>query len=167
NGWAKIAVNAYKKYKADRIIGEVNQGGDMVGNTIRTIDKNVSYGSVRATRGKEIRAEPVMALYEQGKVYHLHGLDKLENQLTTWDPETNNKSPDRLDALVWLVTELMLDTKGSPQLLWIDEPAVDDFDDDERDKDGQPYPAQHQQQVLDLREPELVHPHMLPRQQPE
>ena len=111
NGWAKIAVNAYKKYKADRIIGEVNQGGDMVGNTIRTIDKNVSYGSVRATRGKEIRAEPVMALYEQGKVYHLHGLDKLENQLTTWDPETNNKSPDRLDALVWGLTELMLDIK--------------------------------------------------------
>lgn len=107
NGWAKMAVNAYKKYGADRIIGEVNQGGDMVENVIRSVDSNVSYKEVRATRGKQIRAEPVAALYEQGKVFHIKQLSKLEDQLCTWEPSQDD-SPDRLDALVWGLTELMI-----------------------------------------------------------
>lgn len=112
NGWAKKAVAAYKKYKADRIVGEVNQGGDMVESTIRTVDWTVSYKAVRATRGKQIRAEPVAALYEQGKVFHVGEFEKLEDELTTWSPETSNDSPNRLDALVWALTDLMLDSQG-------------------------------------------------------
>lgn len=108
--WASIAVTLYNKYSADRIVGEVNQGGDMVENTVRTISKNCSYKSVRATRGKQIRAEPVASLYEQNKVKHVGNFPKLEDQLCTWEPGMD--SPDRLDALVWAVTELMLDEAG-------------------------------------------------------
>jgi phage terminase large subunit-like protein len=111
--WAGKAVKAYYRLKADRVIGEVNQGGDMVENTIRTvrdgddqpIGKNVSYKAVRATRGKYTRAEPVSSLYEQGRVHHVGGFPELEDQLCTWLP--GEDSPDRLDALVWGLTELM------------------------------------------------------------
>ena len=115
HGWAKKAVNAYHNWEADRIVGEVNQGGDMVENTIRTIDKNVSYKEVRATRGKSIRAEPIAALYEQEprKIFHVGEFVELEDQLTTWDPQTSTDSPNNLDALVWAFTELMLKGKKS------------------------------------------------------
>ncbi len=112
NGWARKVVSGYHKFEADRVVGEVNQGGDMVESTVRTVDNIVSYKAVRATRGKQIRAEPVAALYEQGKVFHMRGLEELEDELTTWDPETSNDSPNRLDALVWGLTELMLGDTG-------------------------------------------------------
>jgi len=115
NTWGRKAVTGYHKYNADRIVGEVNQGGDMVETVIRTVDKQASYKEVRATRGKQLRAEPIAALYEQGKVFHAKGLEKLEDELTTWDPETSKDSPNRLDALVWALTELML--KDSFELL--------------------------------------------------
>lgn len=107
DGWANQAIAAFSRHGADRIVAEVNNGGDMVEHTIRTVDKRIPYKSVRASRGKQIRAEPVAALYEQGKVHHLGYFGELEDQLCTWVP--GEKSPDRLDALVWALTELMLD----------------------------------------------------------
>lgn len=115
--WARLAVNWYKDNEADRIVAEVNNGGDLVESTIRTISREVSYKSVRATRGKTLRAEPVAALYEQGKVHHVGQFSQLEDQMTTYDPQaTNNKSPDRMDAMVWAVTDLMLGDASSPRV---------------------------------------------------
>jgi len=113
--WGNAVVTAYHKYNADRIIGEVNNGGDMIEYVIKTVDPNVSYKSVRASRGKYIRAEPVAALYEQGKIHHIGNFPDLEDQLCEWMP--GEKSPDRLDALVWGVTELMLDEVGDPYFI--------------------------------------------------
>lgn len=107
NTWANRSVHNYTKFNADRIVAEVNNGGDLVEVNIRTIDKNVPYKSVHASRGKIIRAEPVVALYEQGRIKHVGSFSKLEDELTTWDG-SNSFSPGRLDALVWAFTDLML-----------------------------------------------------------
>ncbi len=106
NDWAKRTIHNYYKYKADRVVAEVNNGGDLVEVNIRTVDKSVSYKSVWASRGKIIRAEPIAALSEQGRIKHVGSLPKLEDELTTWDG--NTISPNRLDAFVWAFTELML-----------------------------------------------------------
>jgi len=106
DSWAKIAVETYYKYEADKIIAEVNNGGDLVERVIRTIDNNVSYGSVRATKGKYLRAEPISALYEQQRVKHIKPFQFLEDQMANYNPLTFAGSPDRLDALVWGLTEL-------------------------------------------------------------
>ncbi len=113
--WGAQAVSAYSKFEADRIIGEVNNGGDLVEGNIRAVQggRDVSYKSVRASRGKQTRAEPVAALYEQGRVHHLGAFAELEDQLCQWDPTSMEGSPDRLDALVWALTELMLG-EGDP-----------------------------------------------------
>ncbi len=105
--WAKLAVDLYKKHKADRIIAEVNQGGDLVQTMIRSLGADISFQSVRATRGKFTRAEPVAALYEQGLVHHVGaaGFPELEEQLCSYVPG-KPPSPDRLDALVWALTAL-------------------------------------------------------------
>ena len=105
--WAQRAVNAYYEFKADRIVVEVNQGGDMVRSIVAQVDPSVPVREVRATRGKRLRAEPVAALYEQGRVRHLARLPELEDQMTQFTG-TSSKSPDRLDALVWALTDLML-----------------------------------------------------------
>lgn len=105
--WARAAVTAYHKFKADRIIGEANNGGDLVETVIRTVDPKVSYKKVHASRGKLTRAEPIAALYEQGKVHHVGVFPYLEDQMCSWLP--GQKSPDRMDALVWALTELMLE----------------------------------------------------------
>lgn len=106
--WASEAVTAYKKYKADRIVGEKNNGGALVESNIRTVDSRVSYSPVWASRGKYTRAEPIASFYEQGKVHHVGMFSLLEDQMCQWEPLTGQKSPDRLDALVWALTELML-----------------------------------------------------------
>jgi phage terminase large subunit-like protein len=108
--WGAAAVTAYNHNRADRIAGEVNYGGDMVENTIRTVDggQDVSYKSVRATRGKAIRAEPVQALYEKKRVHHVGNFAALENEMCSWIPGESNWSPNRIDALVWAITDLML-----------------------------------------------------------
>lgn len=106
DGWGRAAVKAYKDFLADRIIGEVNNGGDMVEMVIRAVDANASYKSVTATRGKAIRAEPIAALYEQGRVHHVGLLAPLEDEMCDFDPVTTVKSPNRMDALVWALTEL-------------------------------------------------------------
>jgi len=103
--WARKAVQVYRELKADRIIGETNNGGEMIGLTLKTVDPDIPYKAVHASRGKQARAEPISALYEQGKVFHANPFDELEDQLCTWTPETG-ESPDRLDALVWAMTEL-------------------------------------------------------------
>ena len=110
DGWARRAVDAYKEFKADRIIAERNFGGAMVEHVIRTIDRNVSYSEVVASRGKVIRAEPVAALYEQKRVSHIGELSALEDQMCQMagDGYSGEGSPDRVDALVWAMTELML-----------------------------------------------------------
>jgi len=106
--WATAVSNAYREHKADRVIGEVNQGGDLIEATLRTVDPTISFRAVHATRGKVIRAEPIAALYEQGKVHHVGALSELEDELCEWVPgDKTQKSPDRLDALVWAVTDLM------------------------------------------------------------
>lgn len=108
NDWAAAAVAAYHTHKADMIVAEANQGGDLVSTVIRTIDQRVPVRLVRASRGKRTRAEPVAALYEQGKVHHAGFLTALEDQLCSWVPDIGS-SPDRLDALVWALTDLMVD----------------------------------------------------------
>ena len=104
--WAKKTVEAYESYKADKVIAEVNNGGDLVQKVVKTVDPNVNYKAVRATRGKFVRAEPIAALYEQKRVKHVNRFSLLEDQLCTYNPEITSISPDRLDALVWGLTEL-------------------------------------------------------------
>ena len=104
--WGEIVFRAYFDFKADLVIAEVNKGGDMVEQIIRTFDKNIPYKPIRATRGKITRAEPVAALYEKQRVFHTRPFIKLENQLCTYT-RNSNYSPDRLDALVWAVTDLV------------------------------------------------------------
>lgn len=109
--WAIKAVRAYRDHQADRIVAEKNQGGDMVETTLRMVDVSVPYRAVHASRGKVTRAEPISALYEQGKVHHVGTFTALEDQLCSFtndfDRNRAGYSPDRLDALVWCLTELM------------------------------------------------------------
>jgi phage terminase large subunit-like protein len=104
--WASTAITAYRTFKADRIVAESNNGGEMVAHTLRSVDARVPVTLVWASRGKLTRAEPIAALYEQGKVRHAGVFPELESQLTGWVP--GMPSPDRLDALVWALTHLML-----------------------------------------------------------
>lgn len=106
DGWAQEAARAYHEHEADRIIAERNQGGDMVTHTLRTVDSRLPVSTVHASKGKVTRAEPVAALYEQGKVHHVGRHDSLEDEQCIYDG--SGDSPDRMDALVWAVTELML-----------------------------------------------------------
>lgn len=111
--WAERAVAAYHDYEADRIIVEVNQGGDMVRAIIAQVDPSVPVREVRASRGKRLRAEPVAALYERACVRHVGAFAALEDQMTSYTG-AGGKSPDRLDALVWALTDLMLQS-AAPQ----------------------------------------------------
>ena len=106
--WAQRAINAYREYRGDRVVAEVNQGGSLVETTLRSVDPGIPFRAVHASRGKMVRAEPVSALYEQGKVHHVGVFGPLEDQLTSYDGQRVGASPDRLDALVWSLTELML-----------------------------------------------------------
>jgi phage terminase large subunit-like protein len=111
--WAAKAVSAYQRHKADRIIAEKNNGGDMVENTIRMVSYNVSFKAVHASRGKVTRAEPISALYEQRKIHHVGALSVLEDEMcaftSDFDRTRAGYSPDRMDALVWALFELMLE----------------------------------------------------------
>jgi len=103
--WCRIAVRAFYEWEADRIVAEVNNGGDLVEKLLRTVDTNVPYRSVRATRGKMTRAEPISALYEQKRVHHIGVFEELETQMCSYTG-LGSSSPDRLDALVWGLHEL-------------------------------------------------------------
>ena len=121
-GWASKAIQLYHQFQADRIVAEVNQGGDMVRTTIHGEDESVSYRAVRASRGKYARAEPISALYERNLVKHVanptdgSSLNELETQMRTWEPLGSIGSPDRLDALVWALTDLCLNGYAKPHL---------------------------------------------------
>ncbi|MGA0564161.1 DNA-packaging protein [Ancylobacter sp. VNQ12] len=106
--WAKKALELFDRHKASRIVAEGNQGGDMVTHTIQTERRNAPVTRVHAKVGKRARAEPVAALYEQGKVSHCAAMPDLEDQMVIWEPLGGMPSPDRLDALVWGLTELMI-----------------------------------------------------------
>ena len=109
--WAEAALAAKRRHNADRVVAEVNQGGDLIVNVLRQIDPLVPYRAVRAVKGKVLRAEPVAALYEQGRVKHMPGLTHLEEQmaLLTAQGYQGSGSPDRVDALVWALHELMIE----------------------------------------------------------
>jgi hypothetical protein len=113
---AREAVKAYHRYHADRIIAEVNNGGALVEATVRMVDPNVSYKAVHASRGKAVRAEPVAALYEQRRVHHVGTFPMLEDQMSAFTSDFDRGragySPDHVDALVWALSELMVE--GSP-----------------------------------------------------
>lgn len=112
--WGAAVVTAYHAHAADLVIGEQNNGGDLVAANVATAAAAFSpgtlmpYQAVHASRGKQTRAEPIAALYEQGRIHHVGGFGPLEDQMCDWDPTTNAASPDRLDALVWGFTKLML-----------------------------------------------------------
>lgn len=108
--WAREVVTAYRDWKADRVVAEKNFGGDMVEYVITTADREhpISFKSVSASRGKAVRAEPIAAQYERGKVHHVGMFPKMELEMVGWEPNSNMPSPNRMDALVWALTELML-----------------------------------------------------------
>jgi phage terminase large subunit-like protein len=114
--WAREAIRIYQDRRADRIVAEVNNGGEMVETTLRMVDSSVAYSPVWASRGKAIRAEPISALYEQGKVHHVGAFATLEDQMcaftSDFDRDTAGYSPDRMDALVWALTELKIQGGG-------------------------------------------------------
>lgn len=105
-GWATKAVKLYDDLKADRVIIETNQGGDMAEQTLRQVRANLPITRVHASKGKLVRAEPVSALYEKGRVKHLGGFSDLEEQMTTYTGDRSQSSPDRLDAAVYALTDL-------------------------------------------------------------
>jgi len=109
--WARVAVQAFHDYKADRVIGETNNGGDMIELLLRQVDPSVPYKKVTATRGKLVRAEPVAALYEQRRAHHVGLFPELEDQMCNYTPDSNT-SPDRMDAMVWAMHELMESQSG-------------------------------------------------------
>ncbi|MGR3460663.1 MAG: DNA-packaging protein [Roseovarius sp.] len=109
--WARAAIRAMERWGADRLVAEVNQGGDLVEQVIRQVDPLVPFRKVHASRGKAARAEPVAALYEQGRVHHLRGLGPLEDQMCAMTNRgyEGRGSPDRVDALVWALTDLIVE----------------------------------------------------------
>ncbi len=113
DGWARRATAAYDEFSADRLVAETNFGADMVERVIRTVAPRISYKKLTASRGKRQRAEPVAALYEQHRVSHVGAFPELEDQMCMFTPEGMDGSPDRVDALVWALSELMLDRQSA------------------------------------------------------
>ena len=109
--WASRAIKAYHSWQADRLVAEINYGGDMVRTTIEAVDKSVAFREVRASRGKHVRAEPVAARYERGEIFHTANFPALEDQLCLWTESSVSASPDRLDALVWAFNDLVVRPK--------------------------------------------------------
>jgi phage terminase large subunit-like protein len=116
--WAAAALRLFLRLEADALVAEINQGGDMVAAVIHGVDPRVPVTTVRATRGKWLRAEPVAALYAQGRVHHVGALAALEDELCDFGPDglSSGRSPDRLDALVWALTALMLGPDSEPKV---------------------------------------------------
>lgn len=117
-GWAQAVCKLYRRFDADRIVAEINQGGDMVSAVLRGVDASLPVTTVRATRGKWLRAEPVAALYEQARVIHAGPFPALEDEMCDFGPDglSSGRSPDRLDALVWAITALMLSDRAVPRV---------------------------------------------------
>jgi phage terminase large subunit-like protein len=109
--WAKKAVDLFHGLEASEIVAEGNQGGEMVRQTIHTVNKDVPVRIVTARHGKQARAEPIAALYEQARFHHIGMFAALEDQMVTWEPESGDESPDRIDALVWAARRLFVGKK--------------------------------------------------------
>jgi phage terminase large subunit-like protein len=122
-GWAQQAVHAYHHYGADRIVGETNNGGDLIEQVLRTVDPNVAYKSVHASRGKYLRAEPIAALYEQRRIHHVGLFGELEDQMCSFVPGVCKSSTDRLDAAVWAFIELFLEPQLNEGYLVYEDPV--------------------------------------------
>lgn len=116
NTWANRAAAAFRLHDSDRVVAEVNNGGALVEVNLRLAAPAIPYRAVRAAQGKRTRAEPIAALYEQGKVHHVGHFRLLEDQLCTWEPVHSARSPDRLDALVWAMSDLMLEPETTAEL---------------------------------------------------
>lgn len=112
-GWARKAIGYYYQHSADRLIAEINNGGEMVELTIRTIDQNISYKGIHASKGKYTRAEPIAALYEQDRIKHVGHHAAYEDECCTYEPNAGRPSPNIMDAGVWAFTELMLTGKNA------------------------------------------------------
>lgn len=120
-GWGRRVVNAFWRHQADCVVAEGNFGGDMVAHVISTIDPRVPVKLVHASRGKQVRAEPIAAMDEQGRDHHVGSFTELEDQMCNFSPGKYDGSPDRMDAKVWAMTELFL--TAQPQLVIHDEPV--------------------------------------------
>lgn len=116
--WGKRVVEAYHQHKVDRIVVETNKGGDLVDRVLQTLDPNIAIRHVHATRGKTTRAEPIAALYEQEKVKHIRTFRELEQQMCEYTA-ASSRSPDRMDALVWALTDLFLEREASAPKVWM------------------------------------------------
>lgn len=116
--WARTVIAAYQDFAADRIVAEVNQGGDLIATVLKSIEAHAPIRMVRATRGKWLRAEPVASLYAEGRVAHVGRFDELEDQMSLFraDGKRGQTSPDRVDALVWALTDLMLSNSAKPAI---------------------------------------------------
>lgn len=116
--WASEVVKAFRRWNADKIVVETNQGGDLVVSTLRNINSDIPIKSVHATRGKIVRAEPIAAFYEQGRVHHVGEFQELEEEMTSFTGAVGEKSSDRMDALVWALTELSEENSVTGGNLW-------------------------------------------------
>ena len=114
----------YHDWKADRLVVEKNYGGDMVVSTIANVDAEVPVKTVSASRGKRLRAEPIKALYEQGRVHHVGALGDLEAEMVQWVPDESDWSPNRIDALVWALTELSGGRSAPSMVGWRNDPDL-------------------------------------------
>ena len=125
-GWAAKAIAVYRRLAADTLVAEVNQGGEMVRAVLRQVDAGVPVKTVHATRGKWLRAEPVAAMYAQGKVKHAAPMPELEDQMCDFGQTglSSGASPDRLDALVWAVSELTKPVRPGPRIRSLGDPSV-------------------------------------------
>jgi phage terminase large subunit-like protein len=117
--WAHRAISVFDSLEADKIIAEINFGGTLVEEVLRTVRRNIPYETITASRGKTARAEPVAALYEQRRVHHCGSFPALEDQMVNWVPGQLTKSPDRADALVWALTWLLLKPRSQGRALWV------------------------------------------------
>ena len=119
-GWVQVAIRLYRTWKADRVVAEVNNGGEMIEATLRMEDGSVSYSAVHATRGKVVRAEPASHLYEKNLIHHVGSFPKLEDEMAGFTSDydrSRDGSPNRVDALVWALTDLKIDPGGATGML--------------------------------------------------
>jgi phage terminase large subunit-like protein len=148
--WARIAIDAYHQHGADRIIAEQNFGGGMIEAVLRSTDPNIPYRAVVASRGKTQRAEPVSALYEQGRVHHVGVFSRLEDELTLFSTAgyTANGSPDRADALIWALTDLMNQPMASFGIFELYRQMAEEQGIREAVRIAAPHPAQQRQEAI-------------------
>lgn len=116
--WAQVVVEAYEKYQSDRVIVERNAGGDMIEHILRAFNPLLRIKNVYATQSKNLRALPIACLYRQKQIYHVRPFEKLENQLLEYAPSAKTKSPDRIDALVWALSDFMLGPSINRPKIW-------------------------------------------------